>query len=84
MITIDKAKGICEINGTSLELAMDIAIIVASFCKSIIEHRKPGTSKLETIKGAKTLLYSVVNAGIAAALSGEESVPGGEDSNNTE
>lgn len=87
MITVDKAKGICEINGTGLELAMDIANIVASFCESIIEHRKhrkPGTSTLEAIKDAKTLLYSAVNAGIAAALSGEESIPGGEDSNSAE
>lgn len=84
MITVDKAKGICEIKGTGLELAMDIANIVASFCESIIEHRKPGTSKLEAIKDAKTLLDALVNAGIAAALSGEESIPGGEDSNSAE
>lgn len=37
MITVDKAKGICEINGTGLELAVDIAIIVASFCESMLE-----------------------------------------------
>lgn len=88
MITVDKAKGICEINGTGLELAMDIANIVANLCGSLIEHRKPGTSKLEAIKGAKTLLSASVNAGIASALSdalsGEESVPGGEDSNSAE
>lgn len=68
MITVDKAKGICEINGTGLELAMNIANIVASFCESIIEHRKPGTSKHEAIKDAKALLYASVNAGIAEAL----------------
>ncbi len=88
MITVDKAKGICEINGTGLELAMDIANITASFCESIIEDCKPGTSKLEAIKAAKTMLYSSVNVGIASALSdalsGEESVPGGEDSNSAE
>lgn len=84
MITVDKAKGICEINGTGLELAMDIANIVAGFCESLIEHRKPGTSKLEAIEDAKTLLDASVNAGIAAALSGEESIPGGEDSNSAE
>ena len=84
MITVDKAKGICKMNGTGLELAMDIANIVASFCKSIIEHRKPGMSKLEAIKDAKTLLYPAVNAGFAAALSGEENIPGGEDSNSAE
>lgn len=84
MITVDKAKGICEINGTSLELAMDIANIVANFCRSIIEYRKPGTSKHEAIKCATTLLCASVNAGIAEALSGEESVPGGEDSNSAE
>ena len=84
MITVDKAKDICKINGTGLELAMDIANIVASFCESIIEDRKPGTSKSKAIKGAKTLLYSAVNAGIAAALSGEESIPDGEDSNSAE
>lgn len=84
MITVDRKKGFCELDGTGLELAMDIANIVASFCKSIIKHRKPGTSKFEAIKGAKTLLYSAVNAGIAAALSGEENIPGGEDSNSAE
>lgn len=88
MITVDKAKGTCEINGTGLELAVDIANdianIVAGFCESIIEHRKPGTSKHEAIKDAKALLYASVDAGIAEALSGEESVPGGEDSNSAE
>ena len=84
MITVDKAKGICEINGTGLELATDIANIVASFCESIIEQREPGTSKHEAIKDAKTLLYASVNAGIAEALSSEEIVPGGEDSNSAE
>ncbi len=84
MITVDKAKGICEINGTGLELAVDIANIVAGFCKSVNEHRKPGTSKHKAIKDAKTLLYASVNAGIVEALSGEESVPGGEDSNSAE
>ena len=84
MITVDKAKGFCEINGTDLELATDIANIVASFCKSSIEHRKPGTSKHKAIKAVKTLLYASVNAGIAEALSGEEIVPGGEDSNSAE
>lgn len=84
MITIDKAKGTCEINRTGLELATDIANIVASFCESIIEHRKPGTSKHKAIKVAKTLLCASVNAGIAAALSGEESIPGEEDSNSAE
>lgn len=84
MITIDKAKGICEINGTSLELAMDIANIVANFYRSIIEYRKPGTSKHEAIKYATTLLCASVNAGIAEALSGEEIVPGGEDPNSAE
>lgn len=88
MITVDKAKGICEIKGPGLELAMDIANIAASFCESIIEHRKPGTSKLEAIKDAKTLLDASVNAGIASALSDapsvEESLPGEEDSNSAE
>lgn len=84
MITVDKAKGICELNGTGFELAMDIANITASFCESIIEDCKPGTSKLEAIKNAKTLLDASVSAGIAAALSGEESVPGREDSNSAE
>lgn len=88
MITVDKAKGVCEMNGTGLELAMDIANIAASFCKSIIEQRGPGTSKHEAIKGAKTLLYASVNAGIGSALFdallGEESIPGGEDSNSAE
>lgn len=84
MITVDKAKGICEINGTGLELAVDIANIVASVCESIIEHRKPGTSKRKAIKGTETLLYAAVNAGIAATPFGGESVPGGEDSNSAE
>lgn len=84
MITVDKAKGICEINGTDLELAMDIANIVANFCESIIEHREPGTSKRKAIKDAKALLCAAVSAGIAEALSGEEIVPGGEDSNSAE
>lgn len=84
MITVDKAKGICEVNGTGLELAMDIANIVANLCESLIEHREPGTSKHEAIKGAKMLLIPAVNAGIAAALSGEESIPGGEDPNSAE
>lgn len=68
MITVDKAKGTCEINGTSLELAMDIANIVANFYRSIIEYRKPGTSKHEAIKDATTLLCASANAGIAEAL----------------
>ena len=84
MITVDKAKGTCEVNGTCLELAMDIANIVAGLCKSLIKHRKPGTSKLEAIKGAGMLLIPAVNAGVAAALSDEESIPGGEDSNSAE
>lgn len=84
MITVDRAKGICEISGTGFELAMDIANIAASFCESIIEHREPGTPKLAAIKAAKALLCSAVNAGIATALSGEESIPGGEDSNSAE
>lgn len=88
MITVDKAKGICKLNGTGFELAMDIANISASFCESIIEHRKPGTPKLEAIEDAKTLLDASVNAGIASALSdalsGEESLPGEEDSNSAE
>lgn len=84
MITVDKAKGICKMYGTGLELAMDIANIVAGLCKSTIEQREPGTSKHEAIKNAKALLSSAVNAGIAAALSGEENIPGGEDSNSAE
>lgn len=84
MITADKAKGICKMYGTGLELAMDIANIVAGFYKSSIEHRKPGTSKREAIKDAKALLCAAVGAGIAEALSGEEIVPGGEDSNSAE
>lgn len=84
MITVDKAKGICEINGTGLELAVDIANIVAGFCKSAIEQRKPGTSKHEVIKSATTLLRASVNVGIVEALSGEKIVPGGEDSNSAE
>lgn len=88
MITVDKAKGICEINGTGLELAMDIANITANFCESFVDCCEPGTPKLAAIKAVKALLCSAVNAGIAVALSGalsgEESVPGGEDSNSAE
>lgn len=84
MITVDKAKGICEIHGTGPELAVDIANIVANFYGSIIEHRKPGTSKHEAMEAAETLLCAAVSAGIAETLSGEEIVPGGEDSNSAE
>lgn len=68
MITVDKAKGICKMYGTGLELAMDIANIVAGLCKSTIEQREPGTSKHEAMEGAEMLLYASVSAGIAEAL----------------
>lgn len=84
MITVDKAKGFCKMSGTGLELAMDITNIVASFCETVVEQRKPGVPKHEAMETAEAYLRTALKVGIDVALSGEESIPGGEDSNSAE